>query len=107
MATRATNFAAQVHFSGSASTLFTVPTGRVYLVRSVDITNSIGASTGRVELYRNGSAAGNLIYLQGGIVGTTTVLLSPWWVFKAGDTMQGKQNAGDFYVSVDGYDLPA
>lgn len=104
MGTRSKQLVVNALSTGSAVTMLTVPTGKVYLIRNVTIANRSTTTATNCSIYLNGTTSSQLIATIPVPIAATE-LLDPWWVLVAGDTLGIKHSAGSVCVNVSGYEL--
>lgn len=100
-----------VFVGASAVTFFTVPTGRLYVVRQVDIVVTGGTGTPTITLFYNSAATISNRYWRVISLGDVTHEIQGRRMFAAGETMQatatGIGSGQSVVVSVGGYNLSA
>jgi hypothetical protein len=89
--------------SGNVS-LFTVPSGHVYVVRDVALTPFSGSSPDRVTLYIGGSGGGFLLSSVDQVLGDT-LHETGYWVLEAGQTLAAHSDGREYRAVISGYDL--
>lgn len=98
--------------TAAATVQFTVPAGRVYIVRSVSIvlqTTGAGAANRFVFMSNGTSSSANRLFRRN-ITIDTTELLDVRWVFNAGETLTAvvfSVTGNDCTLTTHGYDLDA
>lgn len=108
MAVYSKRLAGPTNVTGAYSTLFTVPSGHVYVVRQISFQVSTSAAGGNCICTAGGTGIANRFF-QLLLVNNTDSQREGRWVFQAGDTMSagvfGVTAGGTGSVMVSGYDL--
>lgn len=94
--------------TATPATLFTVPAGHTYIVMSITLMVSGGATPSIPQLRSNGAAFANAVYRASQAADTTVSLTELRWVFEAGDDLRGVVSLGAgaaVTVFGSGYDL--
>lgn len=106
MAVRATRFGGPVAVSTGNTTIFTVPTGMRYLVRTFVLVNVSSTLAGVINTGVDATTAGARLDSRS-VPALETVQLMPWWVLNEGESLIAIRTSGTggVTVSAHGYAL--
>lgn len=92
--------------AGSTITVFTVPAGHVYVIRTVTLARWFSAADGSCYVVSPG-ASGGPIFGIGDPGPQITVTENGRWVFEPGDQLTVHTSGADYRYFISGYDLLA